>query len=56
MPTVNPIHDNATVIIGKAESNATVYAMIRTSIGYKEIGEAISKNGSYSIKIPKQKA
>ncbi|MFF2591028.1 Ig-like domain-containing protein [Peribacillus butanolivorans] len=52
MPTVNTVYDNATVIIGKAESNARIYAMI----GSKKIGETTAKNGQYTIKIAKQKA
>lgn len=52
VPTVSPVDDNDVVIIGKAETNAKVYAYI----GSKKIGEAPAKNGSYSIKIAKQKA
>ena len=52
IPTVNAVYDNATVITGKAESNAKVYAMV----GSKKIGEATAKNGKYTIKITKQKA
>ncbi|MDM5358805.1 Ig-like domain-containing protein [Peribacillus sp. ACCC06369] len=52
VPTVNVVYDNATVISGKAESNAKVYAMV----GSKKIGEATAKNGAYTIKIAKQKA
>ncbi|MES1040744.1 Ig-like domain-containing protein, partial [Peribacillus simplex] len=51
-PTVNTVSDNATVISGKAETNAKVYAMV----GSKKIGEATAKNGAYTIKITKQKA
>ncbi|WP_285767532.1 Ig-like domain-containing protein [Peribacillus sp. SI8-4] len=51
-PTVNAVYDNATVITGKAESNANVYAMV----GSKKIGEARANNGGYSIRIAKQKA
>uniref|UniRef100_UPI0036D2718F Ig-like domain-containing protein n=1 Tax=Streptomyces atratus TaxID=1893 RepID=UPI0036D2718F len=52
VPTVNTVYDNATVITGKAESNAKVYAMV----GSKKIGETTAKNGQYTIKIAKQKA
>ncbi|MCO0601163.1 Ig-like domain-containing protein, partial [Peribacillus butanolivorans] len=52
IPTVNAVYDNATVISGKAETNAKVYAMV----GSKKIGEATAKNGAYTIKIAKQKA
>ncbi|WP_350302201.1 Ig-like domain-containing protein [Peribacillus frigoritolerans] len=52
VPTVNTVYDNATVISGKAESSAKVYAMV----GSKKIGEATAKNGAYTIKIAKQKA
>nr|WP_242486820.1 Ig-like domain-containing protein [Peribacillus sp. TH16] len=52
IPTVNNVYDNATVIIGKAESNAKVYA----TVGSKKIGETTAKNGQYTIKIAKQKA
>ncbi|MFK9116247.1 Ig-like domain-containing protein [Peribacillus frigoritolerans] len=51
-PTVNAVYDNATAINGKAETNAKVYAVV----GTKTIGEAISKSGSYTMKISKQKA
>ncbi|MDR4927227.1 Ig-like domain-containing protein [Peribacillus simplex] len=51
-PTVNAVYDNATVITGKAETNAKVYAMV----GSKKIGEATAKNSAYSMKIAKQKA
>ncbi|WP_340373548.1 Ig-like domain-containing protein [Peribacillus sp. FSL E2-0218] len=51
-PTANTVYDNATVISGKAETNAKVYAMV----GSKKIGEATAKNGAYTIKIAKQKA
>ncbi|MGE7662992.1 Ig-like domain-containing protein [Peribacillus sp. NPDC097197] len=51
-PTVNAISDKSTVITGKAETNATVYAVI----GTKQIGKATAKNGAYSIKLNKQKA
>ncbi|MFF2498504.1 Ig-like domain-containing protein [Peribacillus sp. NPDC058075] len=52
IPTVNAVYDNATVIRGKAESGAKVYAIV----GSKKIGEATAKNGQYTIKITKQKA
>ena len=52
IPTVNAVYDNATVISGKVESDAKVYAMM----GSKKIGEATAKNGRYTIKIKKQKA
>ncbi|WMX58054.1 Ig-like domain-containing protein [Peribacillus sp. R9-11] len=52
IPTVNTVYDNATVITGKAESNAKVYA----TVGSKKIGETAAKNGQYTIKIAKQKA
>lgn len=45
VPTVNTVADNATSITGKAESNATVYAMVGSK-----------KNRAYSIKITKKKA
>ena len=51
-PSVSPVYDNATAISGKAETNAKVYAMV----GSNKIGEAISKSGSYTFKISKQKA
>nr|WP_242485435.1 Ig-like domain-containing protein [Peribacillus sp. TH27] len=51
-PTVNAVYDNATVITGKAETNAKVYAMV----GSKKIGEATAKNSAYSINIARQKA
>ncbi|MCK1984263.1 MULTISPECIES: Ig-like domain-containing protein [Peribacillus] len=51
-PSVSPVYDNATTISGKAETNAKVYAMV----GTKKIGETTSKSGSYTVKIPKQKA
>ncbi|WP_350302285.1 Ig-like domain-containing protein [Peribacillus frigoritolerans] len=51
-PTVNAVYDSATVIAGKAETNAKVYAMV----GTKKIGEATAKNSAYSMKIAKQKA
>ena len=47
IPTVNAVYDNATVISGKVESDAKVYAMM----GSKKIGEATAKNGRYTIKI-----
>ena len=50
-PTVNAVYDNATVITGKAESNAKVYAMV----GSKKIGEATANSGAFTIKITKQK-
>ncbi|TCS84490.1 Ig-like domain-containing protein [Tepidibacillus fermentans] len=52
IPSVNAVYDNATVITGKAEANAKVFAMI----GSKKIGEVTAKNGQYTIKIAKQKA
>jgi bacillopeptidase F len=52
VPTVNAVYDNATSIIGKAESNTKVYAMV----GSKKIGEATAKNGAFTITITKQKA
>ncbi|MED4697056.1 Ig-like domain-containing protein [Peribacillus frigoritolerans] len=51
-PSVYVVYDNATAIIGKAETNAKVYAMV----GSNKIGESTSKSGSYTIKISKQKA
>ncbi|MES1039456.1 Ig-like domain-containing protein [Peribacillus simplex] len=51
-PTVNAVYDHATVITGKAETNAKVYA----KVGRNKIGEATAKNSAYSIKIAKQKA
>lgn len=51
-PTVNAVYDHATVITGKAETNAKVYAMV----GSKKIGETTAKNSAYSMKIAKQKA
>lgn len=51
-PSVNTVYDYATAITGKAETNAKVYAVVRT----KTIGEATSKSGSYTMKISKQKA
>ncbi|MBK5458941.1 Ig-like domain-containing protein [Peribacillus sp. TH27] len=51
-PTVNAVYDNATVITGKAETNAKVYAWV----GSKKIGEATVKNSAYSMNIAKQKA
>ena len=51
-PTVNTVADNSTVITGKAESKATVYA----TVGSKQIGKATAINGAYTIKIAKQKA
>ncbi|MGZ9816190.1 Ig-like domain-containing protein [Peribacillus simplex] len=51
-PSANAVYDNATAIIGKAETNAKVYAMV----GSNKIGESTSKSGSYTIKISKQKA
>ena len=52
VPTVNAVYDNATVITGKAESNAKVYAMV----GSKKIGEATANSGAFTIKITKQEA
>ena len=52
IPTVNAVGDNSTAVSGKAESGAKVYAYV----GSKKLGEAIAKNGVYSIKIAKQKA
>ncbi|MFF2499568.1 Ig-like domain-containing protein [Peribacillus sp. NPDC058075] len=51
-PTVNAVYDHATVITGKAETNAKVYAMA----GRNKIGEATAKNSAYSMKVAKQKA
>ncbi|EGA90857.1 modifier protein of major autolysin LytC [Planococcus donghaensis MPA1U2] len=51
-PSVNAVGDNATIVSGKVETGAKVYAYV----GSKKLGEATSKNGAYSIKIAKQKA
>lgn len=51
VPSVNAIGDNAIAVSGKAESGAKVYAYV----GSKKLGEAVAKNGSYSIQIAKQK-
>ncbi|MGG0288649.1 Ig-like domain-containing protein [Peribacillus butanolivorans] len=48
----NTVTDRSTLITGKAVSNAKVFA----KGGNKKIGEAISRNGAYLIKIAKQKA
>ncbi|MGE8203722.1 Ig-like domain-containing protein [Heyndrickxia sp. NPDC080065] len=51
-PTVNQIKSNSTKITGKAEPGANIYA----KVGKKIIGSAtVSKKGTYSIKIKKQK-
>lgn len=47
VPTVNDVYDNVKAIKGKAESNATVYALV----GKKQIGKVTAKNGVYTIKI-----
>lgn len=52
LPVVNTVSDKSTVITGKAEKNAMVYA----KVGSKEIGRATALNGAYSINISKQKA
>lgn len=52
VPSVNAIGDSSVAVSGKAESGAKVYAYV----GSKKLGEAVAKDGSYSIKIAKQKA
>lgn len=52
VPYVHEVSDKTTVIKGKAEANARVYVYY----GSKKLGEAIAKNGVFSIKIIKQKA
>lgn len=51
-PSINTVSASAAYITGKAETNARVYAFS----GKKKLGEAVAKNGTYSIKIAKQKA
>lgn len=52
VPTVRKVSDKTTAIKGKAEANAKVFAYS----GSQKLGEAIAKNGLFSIKIVKQKA
>ena len=51
-PTINAVHDNATVVSGKAEVNAKVFVLASGKL----IGETTAVNGSFSLKIAKQKA
>ncbi|PSL40800.1 subtilisin family serine protease [Planomicrobium soli] len=52
VPTVNTITDSTTSITGKTELNARVIAYE----GNTKLGEAIAKNGTYTMKIAMQKA
>ncbi|HSI67947.1 MAG TPA: Ig-like domain-containing protein [Planococcus sp. (in: firmicutes)] len=52
LPSVNAVHDNATVVSGKAEVNSKVYVLAAGKL----IGETTAAKGSYSLNIPKQKA
>ncbi len=51
IPSINALSTSSTSITGKASTNSRVYAYV----GKKKLGEAIAKNGAYSIKIAKQK-
>lgn len=52
-PKVNKVTIKSTTVTGKAEANSTVYV----KVGKKVIGSAkVSKKGSFSVKIKKQKA
>ncbi|WKA53875.1 S8 family serine peptidase [Planococcus shixiaomingii] len=51
-PTTGTISDSSISITGKTELNAKVYAYAGTT----KLGEAVAKNGTYTMKISKQKA
>ncbi|MFF2877843.1 fibronectin type III domain-containing protein [Gottfriedia sp. NPDC057991] len=51
-PNVNPLNNIDTNLTGTAESGTKVYAWS----GSKKIGEAVTKDGKYTIIIPVQKA
>ncbi|TWT27868.1 S8 family serine peptidase [Planomicrobium sp. CPCC 101110] len=51
VPTAGTITNSTTSIIGKTELNARVFAYA----GKTKLGEAVAKNGKYTMKIAKQK-
>lgn len=51
-PAINAVTDNATVVSGKAEVNSKVFVLASGKL----IGETTAVNGSFSLKITKQKA
>ncbi|MDN7241699.1 Ig-like domain-containing protein [Planococcus sp. N028] len=52
VPSVNTLNDNSTVLTGKAQTGAKVFAYA----GGKLIGETTAANGAFSISIAKQPA